>query len=169
MTTTYRPAANQLLHAFANDVAAPAERLFPLLCPVREYEWIEGWTCRLVHTSSGLVEPGCVFVTDRPGGSTTWVTVEHDPVARRVAFVRVTPERRAVHMALRVEPVGPARSRLHVAWRVSGIDAEGREAARSGTEDGRPYAEIAAGIAAAAERFLLSGRALALAPGARID
>ena len=30
-----------------NVFAAPAE-VFPLLCPVREYEWIEPWSCAMV-------------------------------------------------------------------------------------------------------------------------
>jgi len=164
--TTFSPVPNQALHTFANDVAAPAAALFPLLCPVREYEWIEGWTCRLLHTASGLVEPGCVFVTDRADGPTTWVTVEHDPRARTVAFVRVTPERRAVHMRLRVEPLAETRCRLHIAWQATGIDAARRDEARAGTENGLAYAVIAAGIAATAERFLQTGRAFALAPNA---
>jgi hypothetical protein len=30
-----------------NLCAAPAD-VFPLLCPVREYEWIEPWCCDMV-------------------------------------------------------------------------------------------------------------------------
>ena len=31
-----------------NLCAAPAD-VFPLLCPVREYEWIEPWSCDMVY------------------------------------------------------------------------------------------------------------------------
>ncbi len=31
-----------------NLCAAPAD-LFPLLCPVREYEWIEPWSCDMAY------------------------------------------------------------------------------------------------------------------------
>ncbi len=155
-TTPPRPTPNQVHLTFANEVAASADDIFPLLCPVREYDWIEGWSCRLIHTVSGLVEPGCVFITDRPDsdGTTTWITTEHDPLARRVAFARVTPERRAVLMALQVEPLGPARSRLHIEYRVSGIDATGREEARIAAETGEPFASIAANLATLVERYL---------------
>jgi hypothetical protein len=49
---------------------------------------------------------------------------------------------------------------------VSGIDALGREEALRGIENGKPYAAIAAGISAAAERFACGAPAYALAPGA---
>lgn len=162
MTHAPSPVPNLVHLAYAHEVAAPADRLFPLLCPVREYEWIEGWSCRLVHTASGLVEPGCVFITDRPEpeGTTTWVTTVHDPVARRVAFVRVTPERRVVQMALHVEPLGAERCRLHVSYDVSGIDVAGREEARRAADTGEPYARVAAFLAAAAERYLVTGRSV---------
>jgi len=167
--TNAHPAVPNLVHlAFAHDIGAPADRLFPLLCPVREYEWIEGWTCELVHTSSGLVEEGCVFVTRRPGheGTTTWVTTAHDPAARRVAFVRVNEGRRVVRMALHVEPLGAERCRLHIAYGVTGIDAAGREEARRAAETGEPYAGIAAALAQKAERYLVTGRAVGTIPGA---
>lgn len=43
-------------------VAAPSV-VFPLLCPVREADWIEGWDPISVVTGSGAAEPDCVFVT----------------------------------------------------------------------------------------------------------
>lgn len=35
--------------------AAP-EGVFPLLCPVREYDWIEPWRCRMIYSQSGFAE-----------------------------------------------------------------------------------------------------------------
>ena len=37
------------------------EKVFPLLCPVREYEWVEPWRCDLVYTDSGVAELDCIF------------------------------------------------------------------------------------------------------------
>ena len=45
-----------------------AEQRFPLLCPVREREWLAGWNPTIVHTKSGVAEPGCGFVTIGPEG-----------------------------------------------------------------------------------------------------
>lgn len=70
------------------------ENIWPLLCPVREYEWIPNWNCRLICTSSGFNEPGCVFQTEFPadGPVDTWVTSVYQP-ASRLEFIRANPLR----------------------------------------------------------------------------
>jgi hypothetical protein len=45
---------------------APPEEVFPLLCPVREHEWLEGWQCEMIHTASGIAEKDCIFSTTAP-------------------------------------------------------------------------------------------------------
>ena len=67
-------------------VAAPPADVFPLLCPVRERDWIPGWEAEVLHSRSGLAELGCVFVT-RPGDGRrlAWVVTRHEP-PRAIAF-----------------------------------------------------------------------------------
>ncbi len=64
--------------------------VFPLLCPVREYEWIETWDCRLIYSESGLAEDNCIFTTRFPsqGGEEVWI-VSHYEKDREIQFVRV--------------------------------------------------------------------------------
>ena len=66
--------------------AAPAA-VFPLLCPVREYEWVPGWSCELLFTASGVAEKGAIFRTDSPSGQgrMTWVMSAYEP-AERIEF-----------------------------------------------------------------------------------
>ena len=80
---------------------APPAVVFPLLCPVREYEWIEPWQCEMLHSVSGVAERHCVFRTrgaaeSSPDGvmpaEDIWVTSEYEP-NRRIAFVRVNAHR----------------------------------------------------------------------------
>ena len=62
--------------------AAPAQ-VFPLLCPVREYQWIAHWRCELLHSASGVAEEDCVFRTTLPRGDPmTWVVSRYEPPAR---------------------------------------------------------------------------------------
>lgn len=59
--------------------AAPA-RVFPLLCPVLEYQWLVNWRCELLHSASGVAEEDCVFRTAAPrGGAMTWVVSRYQP------------------------------------------------------------------------------------------
>lgn len=71
---------------------APPGEVFPLLCPVREYDWIPAWRCELLYTASGVAEEGCLFRTAAPDGSggMTWVVTRYEPPAR-IDFACVAP------------------------------------------------------------------------------
>jgi len=56
--------AKRLLLSCEQLLKAKPEKIFPLLCPVREYDWIDTWGCEVVFTNSGFAELDCVFVTD---------------------------------------------------------------------------------------------------------
>ena len=38
---------------YRQHLVAPPDAVFPLLCPVRETEWVQGWDPTLVVTASG--------------------------------------------------------------------------------------------------------------------
>jgi hypothetical protein len=64
-------------------VPAAPERVFPLLCPILEYEWLAHWRCELFHSASGVAEADCVFRTAAPhGGRMIWVVSRYEPPAR---------------------------------------------------------------------------------------
>lgn len=163
MTTPTDPRKHLSLR-FAHDLRASADQVFPLLCPVREYEWIHDWRCELLHTSSGVVERGCVFATSyAPEGRTLWVTSLHDPAARRVEFVRVSGEKLVTLMALRVEP-REAGCRLHLAYELVALDAAGQAIVDAVRPAGAPHAEIARSLALRLDHFLATGRMLTEGP-----
>jgi len=45
---------------------SPPAAVFPMLCPVREYDYIPPWECDVVFLESGLAEDGGVFTTSFP-------------------------------------------------------------------------------------------------------
>jgi len=75
-------------------LCAPPDSVFPLLCPVREYEWIEPWRCVLLNSDSGVAEKNCVFTTRAPEepSDDVWVITRHEPNAA-IEFVRVNAQR----------------------------------------------------------------------------
>ena len=112
-------------------VPAPPDRVFPLLCPVREYQWLPGWRCELLHSASGVAEADCVFRTDFPDiGPMTWVVSRYEPPARIefTCFVpgasvhRLTIALTAVEGGTRLDwstrwlAVGPAGDAWIAAW-----------------------------------------------------
>ncbi len=60
--TARRAERTPLVRSYVQRIDASPEAVFPLLCPVREGEWLEGWaeTCEVIWSASGLAEPGCV-------------------------------------------------------------------------------------------------------------
>ncbi len=94
-------------------IQAKPEAIFPLLCPVREFDWIPTWQCELVYTESGVAEEGCIFQTDSGEGGTdtdTWVISRFEPL-ERVSFVRVDALR-AIRYDIHLEPQGDGSTRL---------------------------------------------------------
>lgn len=94
------------------SIHGPPETVFPLLCPVREYDWIPEWDCQLVYTQSGLAEAGCIFQTNRESedGLDTWVISRYEP-NNHIAFVRVN-HLRAMQYDIYVESTERNQSRL---------------------------------------------------------
>lgn len=80
--------------SYTMHISAPAEEIFPLLCPVREYDWIPQWQCRLIYSKSGYAEPQCVFQTDfKDGfGIETWIVSDYERHSR-IGFVRTGKHR----------------------------------------------------------------------------
>jgi hypothetical protein len=78
-------AAHRTVRRTLHADAAPAD-VFPLLCPVREREWVDGWDADVLHSTSGLAELGCVFVARLAGGrEATYVVTRYEP-PRDIAF-----------------------------------------------------------------------------------
>jgi hypothetical protein len=111
-------------HEYTQTNCAPPETVFPLLCPVREAEWVPGWRYRLIHSKSGVAEAGCVFTTEEDGRETTWVVTEYDPAALRIGFVWVDPGRIAAQISIRLEPSGDATA-AHIGYTYTGLSPEG--------------------------------------------
>ncbi|MDQ2083989.1 hypothetical protein RA307_27705 [Xanthobacteraceae bacterium Astr-EGSB] len=104
------PEARQHENNYAITLRADAEAVFPLLCPVREYDWIPDWECELIHSRSGVIEPGCIFRTHHGGVGMTWYVTEHDPARFRVAFVQFMAGIAVGHFSIALAQDGPGRT-----------------------------------------------------------
>ena len=118
----------RVIRTAALKLAGPPWKVFPLLCPTREYDWIEGWRCDLIYSESGLAEDGCIFRTDFPGdtGQELWVVSRYEPV-QAIEFVRVTPGVKIVKLDIRLS--GDGDSATSAIWRqtVTGLSDTGNE------------------------------------------
>jgi hypothetical protein len=96
--------AKRVSHEYTQLNDAPPESVFPLLCPVREVDWVPGWQYRLIYSESGLAEDGCVFSTPNEAGpETLWMVTHYDPAAFTIAFAWVEPGM----IATQISPTSP--------------------------------------------------------------
>ncbi len=141
-------------------VQAGPDAIFPLLCPVREYDWIPGWACKIVYTETGIAEEGCVFKTDKPGdGATdTWVISRYQP-AERISFVRVNPLR-AIRYDIYLEPEGDGSTTLRWEQEITALDKDGdRHVAAQSQED---FSTLIGNLERMLEHYLKTGEALVI-------
>ena len=106
--------------------AGPAD-VFPLLCPVREKEWIDGWEYTLVYSVSGVAEKGCVFTTTVDHKTTTWYVTEYDPAAYRISFVRMTPDFMVVQIDISLSEAANGCTQADISYEYTALSAEGMD------------------------------------------
>lgn len=66
----------------------PIVKVFPLLCPKREEEWIPEWECEVIFSKCGYNEEGAIFKTTKAYGTELyWYTISYDMAAGKVDFL----------------------------------------------------------------------------------
>jgi hypothetical protein len=118
-------AGTRLVRTFRQTLRASHEQVFPLLCPVREKEWLPGWEARMIHSASGLAEPGAVFSTRHGGAEIVWFIAEHRP-SYRVRFVRWHPGEMVVDCELDLSSPVPNTTWLDVRYTYTAVASAGR-------------------------------------------
>ncbi len=121
--------SGRIVRRYTQRIDAPPEDVFPLLCPVREGEWLDGWIdeVEMIHSTTGLAEDDCVFRTRVPGRpETVWMITRHDPAARVVDFVRVTAGLVATRLSIGVEGGADGSSSVLITYTFTPLGPAGR-------------------------------------------
>jgi hypothetical protein len=87
---------------FTQKLVASPDRVFPLLCPVREADWLEGWDPLVVFTNSGVAEPACVFMTKAAPHPAIWFVTRHAPERGFVEMLKISPEVTACRLQIQL-------------------------------------------------------------------
>ncbi len=97
---------NRIERTYTQRLVAGPERVFPLLCPVREADWLERWDPLLVLSDSGVAETDCVFITPEDGSEAVWYITRHEPERGFVEMVKILPAVTATRLTIAVRPSG---------------------------------------------------------------
>ncbi|TLM99400.1 MAG: hypothetical protein FDZ75_00135 [Actinobacteria bacterium] len=114
-------------------VAAPAE-VFPLLCPVREAEWLERWDPTSVFSASGAAERDCVFVTASEPDDAIWYVTQHDPEPGFLEMLKITPRVTACRLTIELAET-PEGCDATVTYRHTSLGPAGDEFVSAFTEE----------------------------------
>lgn len=123
----------RVTRTYTQHLAAPSASVFPLLCPVREAEWIPGWDPRLVISASGVAESDCVFVTAAEPADAIWYVTRHEPCGF-VEMIRITPEVTACRLTIRLRDAG-GRCEADVTYSHTSLGPRGDAFVASFTEE----------------------------------
>lgn len=127
---------NHVSRTFILKISAPPEKVFPLLCPVREKEYVPGWDATIIHSDSGFAEKGCVFQTaNETGQPSTWIITQHDHTKGRIQFAIVTPDSHAGTLEVSLEASGENNSALTFTYTHVALTDRGREFITSFTDE----------------------------------
>ena len=99
------------------------EEVFPLLCPEREKDWLDGWDYQMIHSHSGLAEKNCVFTTAHHGETNTvWHITQHDPTKFKIEFLRVTPNENVVRINIELFPKGSKQTTANIQYQYTALN-----------------------------------------------
>ena len=119
--------SSHIVKEYEMQVPASCEKVFPLLCPKREHEWVPYWSCDMVYSKSGRAEAGCVFTTDFPDrGNMTWIVTKYDP-PKEIQYTVFKPESHVWNLEIALKPIGPDRTQILWTHTYTGLTPKGNQ------------------------------------------
>jgi len=126
----------RITRTHVHRINAARECVFPLLCPVRELEYLVDWDAAIVFSESGVAEKGCVFQTPNEGGDpTTWIITEHDAARGRIQFAMVTPGSHASTLDVTLASTADDTTAVTFTYTSTALTDHGRKFLENATEE----------------------------------
>lgn len=148
---------NRATRTLTQHLVAGPERVFPLLCPVREADWIEGWDPIVVLSESGMAETECVFATPGTPEPAIWFVSRHEPERGCVEMLKVVPGLTACRLSIQLAATESGCTAT-ITYSHTSLGPKGDALVADFTEE--YYARFMEGWEARMNHYLKTGRAL---------
>lgn len=113
----------QKTYSYTQTNNGSIEEVFPLLCPVREMDWLDGWDYKMIHSNSGLIERDCVFTTPHHRNiETVWHVTQYDKLNYKIEFLRVTPNENVVKINIRLERIDGQKTKAIIDYQYTALN-----------------------------------------------
>jgi hypothetical protein len=118
----------QITRTMTLQLAADADRAFPLFGPVRESEWSPDWQPAFVVPAPGAQSAaGAVFTSGGTDSPVVWVMTDYDPAARIVRYVHTLQGHAVTQLWIEVREGSGHTSQADVTYRITALNDAGRE------------------------------------------
>ncbi len=141
------------------ELEAPAKVVFPLLCPVKEVDWIDGWedVCTIVYTASGIAEEACVFETDIPlEGKSLWICSRYDAENTQIEYIKHLFGKAVIKWRMSVCDLPGGRSVIRSRYIATSLTPEGRAYVQKLDEKG--VRELLEGLQGRVNYYVTNGK-----------
>lgn len=126
----------RIVRGLQQEVPVPAAQVFPLLCPVREYDWIDGWECEMIFSERGVAENNCIFKTNlMDRGEEVWVATRYDPDNFAIEYTSFSKAGVVMKLDITVEDHGNSSSTASFQYTFTGVNEEGNTFVENYTEE----------------------------------
>lgn len=120
--------AKRITRNYCQTINSTSDEIFPLLCPEREKEWLDGWDYKMIYSESGIAEEGAVFSTSENGEENTiWIITNHDKENYVVEFARVTTNSKASTLKIRVNQKDSKSSYVDITYTYTSLGEQGNK------------------------------------------
>lgn len=126
--------AQRVARTYTQHLIGSPATVFPLLCPVLEADWIDGWDPLLVVSHSGVAERDCAFVTAALPSNSIWYITRHEPASGFVEMLKLTPGVTACRISIQLRAV-PGGSEADVTYCHTSLGPDGDAFIAAFTED----------------------------------
>ncbi|MTI67968.1 MAG: hypothetical protein FH753_15390 [Firmicutes bacterium] len=106
----------KVIRTYKQILKSSRNEIFPLLCPVREKEWLQGWDYDMIISDSGFAEKGCVFKTNNPYGNYHWVITKHDFKNYEIQFVKTIMEKLIVIIDISLKEMSENNTHCYIKY-----------------------------------------------------
>ncbi|OQW98259.1 MAG: hypothetical protein BWK74_04965 [Desulfobacteraceae bacterium A6] len=153
---------NRVTRTFTQQLVAEPTKVFPLLCPVREADWIDDWDPLVVFSESGAAELDCVFLTKASPSNAIWYINRHEPGKGFLEMIKITPTVTACKLTIQLCQV-EGGSEAKITYAHTSLGPEGDAFVKSFTED--HYRQFMRDWEARINHYLSHGNVLRTAGG----
>ncbi|PKK89775.1 MAG: hypothetical protein CVV64_12680 [Candidatus Wallbacteria bacterium HGW-Wallbacteria-1] len=136
MSDKYTEKSIKATRTYTQKMKSSAKRVFPLLCPVRELEWVQEWPLEKVFTKSGYAEEDCVFLTRTESRERAiWYITRHEPENYFLEMVKITPSETGCKFQIKLEETGADTCDSTITYTYVALTPKGKEFVESFTDE----------------------------------